>query len=231
MLKKITDKLRHLAAHVKNKGLGNFLAAKTYDTFIKFRLRNAGINFSQTQAQQAAATTVSVNKDAHENQASSYYDIRKGFSYLPFGISEINLLDIGSGSGRVLNYAMLRNVQSVFGIDLDEEAIQLAAQNCEAVKHKGSKTSYAVKSADATLFHIPEAVNTVYMFNPFGNETTQAVLQKMLCHVKATDRPLYLIYCMPAYKTVFETSVHCRKIYEEYNKAATISELCVFEIT
>lgn len=230
MLQKIKDKLRHLAAHAKNKGLANFVAAKVYDTFIKMRLRRAGINFSKTKAQEIAATAVSVNKDAHENQASSYYDIKKSFALLPFAISEINLLDIGCGSGRVLNYAMLCNVNAVTGIDLDEEALRLAAQNCEAVKKKGSTTLFTVTRADATLFDISQQVNTVYMFNPFGSQTMQAVLQKILVHVNATNRPLYLIYCMPAYKTVFEASTQCRKLYEEFNKAATISELCVFEI-
>jgi predicted RNA methylase len=230
MLQKITGKLQHLAAHVKNRGLANFIAAKSYDTFIKMLLRNAGINFSLTKAQQSAATAVSVNKDAHENQASSYYDIKKSIAFLPFDVSKVNLLDIGCGSGRVLNYAMLCNVNAVTGIDLDEEALQLAAQNCEAVKKKGSTTSFTVAKEDATLFDIPEPVNTVYMFNPFGLQTMQAVLQNILRHVKKTNRPLYLIYCMPAYKTVFESSNYCSKLYEEFNKAATISELCVFEI-
>jgi 2-polyprenyl-3-methyl-5-hydroxy-6-metoxy-1,4-benzoquinol methylase len=230
MLQKITDKLRHLAAHAKNKGLCNFIAAKAYDTFIKMRLRNAGINFSHTKGQQVAATAISVNKDAHENQASSYYDIKMSIAFLPFDVSKINLLDIGCGSGRVLNYAMLCNVNAVTGIDLDEEALQLAAQNCETVKKKGSTTSFTIAKADATLFDIPEPVNTVYMFNPFGLQTMQAVLQNIFRHVKVTNRPLYLIYCMPAYKAVFEASSNCRKIFEDFNKSGTISELCIYAI-
>lgn len=230
MLQKITDKLHHLAAHVKNKGLTNFIATKTYDTFVKIRLRKAGINFSHTKAQQVAATADSVNKDAHENQASSYYDIKKSFTFLPFGVGEINLLDIGCGSGRVLNYAMLCNVKAVTGIDLDEEALQLAAENCEAVKQNGSATAFTVEKADATLFNIPEQVNTIYMFNPFGSQTMHAVLQKLLDHAAVTNRPLFLIYCMPAFKSIFENNTNCRKMYEELNKPGIVSELCIFEI-
>lgn len=230
MLQKITDKLRHLAAHAKNKGIANFITVKIYDNYIKMRLKMAGVNFSQTVKQQAQATAVSINNDAHENQSSSYYDLKKSFTFLPFGSSQINLLDIGCGSGRVLNYCMLRNTKSVTGIDLDEEALQLAEQNCAALKNKGYTTAYAVQKADATVFLIPEAVNTVYMFNPFGSQTMQATLHNILSHVKTTKKPLFLIYCMPTYKNIFETNNHCRKIYEEYNKDNTQCELSIFEI-
>lgn len=225
------NKFRHLAAHAKNKGLTNFVTVKIYDNYIKMQLRRAGVNFSQTTAQEAKSTAVSLNNDAHENQSSSYYDLKKSFAFLPFGTSQINRLDIGCGSGRVLNYCILRNTKSVTGIDLDEEALQLAEQNCAALKNKGYVTPYSVRKADATVFPIPAAVNTVYMFNPFGSQTMQATLYNILSHVKATNRPLYLIYCMPTYKTIFEVNSNCRKIYEEYNRANTQCELCIFEIT
>lgn len=230
MLQKLINKFRHLAAHAKNKGLANFISAKIYDSSIKLRLRMAGVNFSKTKAQQAAATAVSLNNDAHENQSSSYYDLKKSFTFLPFGISEINLLDIGCGSGRVLNYCMLSNVKTVTGIDLDEEALQLAEQNCAVLKQKSSTTAYIVERADATLFAIPPQVNTIYMFNPFGSQTMQAALQNILNHVAASNRPLYLIYCMPSFKNIFEANTHCRKVYEEYNKDKSRCELCIFEI-
>ncbi len=230
VLQKIVSKYHHLAAHIQNKGLGNFISAKIYDNTIKLRLYLAGVNFSKTAAQQQQATATSLNNDAHENQPSSFYDLKKGFSVLPLSKNEIELLDIGCGSGRVMNYCMLQRMKKVIGIDLDEEAISFASNNCTILKQKGSTTNFSIEKADATAFSIPHEINTVYMFNPFGGQTMQAVAANIISHAQKNNKAVYLIYCMPSFKDVFEANASCRKIYEEFNKNKTHAELAVYAI-
>lgn len=224
-------KLKSLAAHISNSGLPVFISTKLYDYFIRLRLLLAGINFNKTKAQLAQATAESLNNDAHENQASSFYILKKGLEVLPLPLKEIALLDIGCGSGRVMNYCMLRKVKSVAGIDLDTDALHIAEANCKLLFDKGYKTTCSVASADATTYIIPVSVNVIYLFNPFGRQTMQSVAENMVRHVAKTGTPLFVIYTMPAFKDIFENSNACTKIHERFNKDKSRSELVVFKVS
>jgi 16S rRNA G966 N2-methylase RsmD len=227
---KLLQKIKNLSEHIRNTGFREFISTKLYDYFIRVKLMAAGVNFSKTTAQLTQATAISANNDAHENQASSFYILKKGLAALPLATSEISLLDIGCGSGRVMNYCMLRKVKAVAGIDLDDDALQIAAANCKLLFNKGFQSTYAVEKADATVYSIPASVNTVYMFNPFGRQTMQATVVNITGHSKKTNAPVYVIYCMPAFKDIFENDPACTKIYEEFNKDKSRAELTVFKI-
>jgi predicted RNA methylase len=227
----LLNKLSSLLAHIRNTGLQEFVSTKLYDYFIRFKLAQAGVNFSKTKAQLAQATAPSINNDAHENQASSFFTLKKGLAALPLQPAEISLLDIGCGSGRVINYCMLRAVNAVAGIDLDDEALTIAAANCGLLFDKGYKTPYTVTKADATVYAVPETVNVFYLFNPFGRQTMQAAMENMVAHAKKIKMPVYVIYCMPSFKDVFENCSGCTKLYEAFNKDKSRAELTVFKIT
>ena len=224
------QKIKNLSAHIRNTGLLEFINTKLYDYFIRVKLMTAGVNFRKTNAQLAQRTAASANNDAHENQASSFYSLKKGLVVLPLAAKEISLLDIGCGSGRVMNYYMLQKVKAVAGIDLDDDALQIAAANCKLLFEKGYATQYAVEKADATVYPIPRSVNTVYLFNPFGRQTMQATVENIIGHAKKINSPVFVIYCMPAFKDIFESNTACTKIFEEFNKDKTRAELTVFKI-
>lgn len=228
---KLLQKIKNLSEHIRNTGFREFASTKLYDYFIRMQLIRAGVNFRKTTAQLAQSTAVSANNDAHENQASSFFILKKGIAALPLAIPEISLLDIGCGSGRVMNYCMLRKVKAVAGIDLDDDALQIAAANCKLLFDKGYKTPYAVENADATVYSIPASVNTVYLFNPFGRQTMQATAANIIGHAKKINTAVFVIYCMPAFKDIFENNTACTKIYEEFNKDKTRAELTVFKIS
>lgn len=218
-------------AHIHNTGFTVFVSTKLYDYFIRLKLLKAGINFSKTKAQQAQATAASLNNDAHENHASSFYILKKGLEVLPLSLKEISLLDIGCGSGRVMNYCMLHKVKSVAGIDLDTDALQIADANCKLLFAKGYRTAYSVVGADATTYIIPAAINVIYLFNPFGRQTMQSVAENIVRHAAKTGTPLFVIYTMPAFKGIFEHNNACIKVHELFNKDKSRSELVVFKVS
>lgn len=228
---KLLQKIKNLSEHIRNTGFREFASTKLYDYFIRIQLMRAGVNFSKTTGQLSQSTAVSANNDAHENQASSFFTLKKGIAALPLATPEISLLDIGCGSGRVMNYCMLQKVKAVAGIDLDDDALQIAAANCKLLFDKGCKTPYEVEKADATVYSIPASVNTVYLFNPFGRQTMQATVENITGHAKKIKRTVFVIYCMPAFKDIFESNAVCTKIFEEFNKDKTRAELTVFKIS
>jgi precorrin-6B methylase 2 len=226
ILSRAKNKYAHLRHHVKNAGLKTFVVTKIYDHYIGLKLKAAGVSHYTS----SAPITASALKDAHENQPSYFYSLRLGFKAVPFSHSDINLLDIGCGNGKVLNYAMLQQFRSVTGIELEASALEKAITNCNKLKAKGYSTPFEIINADAVEYVIPEQINVIYMFNPFGAGTMQKVAINIVTHAKKAGRAIYLVYCMPSFQSVFEAIPEAEKIYEMCNKDGTQKELSVFKI-
>lgn len=172
----------------------------------------------------------SINNDAHLNWPSSYYELKQGLGALPISVNQINLLDYGCGNGNVLLYGMFKNMAGVTGIDLDKKALHTARKNCSVMAAKGFKTTFTVIEADAAGFQIPEEVNVIYLFNPFGEQTTNAVAANIFSHVKAFNKVLYVIYFLPSYRTVFDNNSLCTILYERTNRVGHNAEMTVYRV-
>jgi predicted RNA methylase len=217
-------------SHIQNVGIGTFIVSKLYDHYIRLRLKLKGVTYNVSAAQNEPAIVASTGKDAHENQPSSFYTLKEGLKCLPITYKEIVLLDIGCGNGMVLNFGMLLKFKQVNGIDLNKTALEKATLNCSKIYQSIKTTEYNVQYADAVEYNIPGAVNVIYLFNPFGSVTMEKVAVNIFDHANKTGKAVYVIYCMPSFKYIFEACAACKKIYERYNKNKTQVELTVFKI-
>lgn len=177
-----------------------------------------GVSFTEDPEVQSNTLNNAEFKDVHANQPSSFYMLKKAFSHINIKPENISLLDIGCGSGRVLSYAMLLNFKKVFGIDLDESGIEKAVSNCTQMQKNGYTTIFNIQNADATRYDIPEGINVIYMFNPFGEQTMKTVLENIIAYCKHLDKSVYLVYCNPVYINLFEEKKECEKLYECFFK-------------
>ncbi len=225
-LSRLLTKYNHLRHHIKNAGLKTFVQTKFYDHYIGFKLKAAGVS----QYNSSLPAVSSALKDAHENQPSYFYSLKLGLQHVPIPVNEISFLDIGCGNGKVLNYGMLHNFKSVTGIELETSALAIAFDNCTKLKNKGYATPFEITNADAVNYTIPEGVNVIYMFNPFGGQTMEKVALNIIAHINKMQRDIYLVYCMPSFEYVFENLQQCKKIYEIHNKSKTQKELSVYKI-
>lgn len=227
----LQHKFHNISIHVNNVGIATFTRTKVYDAFINYQLKKNGVNFKTTPIVGAAGNTVSSSfKDAHENQPSSFYAVKEGLKKVPIAHNKIILLDIGCGNGSILNYAMLLHFKKAIGIELDNKAINKALINCNRLKEKGFETEFEIINTDAVTYYIPEIVNVIYLFNPFGNQTMEKVVTNIINHAKKWQKEIYVIYNMPSYQQCFEWHPECKKIYERLNKNKTMAELSVFKI-
>ncbi|WP_462249091.1 hypothetical protein [Ferruginibacter sp.] len=226
----LQKKYFHLYSHIQNVGISTFVVSKLYDHYIRLRLKMKGVTYNASAAQNEPAIVASVGKDAHENQPSSFYTLKEGLKCLPLTYKEIVLLDIGCGNGMVLNFGMLLKFKQVNGIDLNKTALEKATLNCSKIYQAVNQTEYNVEYADAVEYNIPSAVNVIYLFNPFGSVTMEKVAENIFNHANKTRKTIYVIYCMPSFKYIFEACATCKKIYESYNKNKTQVELTVFKI-
>jgi SAM-dependent methyltransferase len=230
MLKKLQHKYRNISQHIKYKGVGVFFISKAYDYYQKFRFKKLGIYHPPRSGNLSFTSEKSLNKDSHENQPSSFYELREGFNKTKLNSSEISMIDIGCGEGRVMNFGMLLGFKRVFGIDLDEPALEKAAENCKKMQQQGFNTAFHVESADAALYNIPENINLFYLFNPFGEKTMEKFAGNLVNYSKKYRSELHVIYCVPDFRNVFYKYQECTKIFENQNKEKTDVYIAVFKI-
>jgi predicted RNA methylase len=140
------------------------------------------------------------------------------------------MLDIGCGAGRALAFGMQQNFEQVSGIDLDEPALEQAMINCRNLQQHGSNTQFSILRMDATTCPIPETVNVLYLYNPFGMKTMQAVVDNIMKHMDKRKEDLYIIYSNPTYRELFNAYPVCNKIFQSSYKDINRADLSIFRI-
>jgi predicted RNA methylase len=222
-----TQKIAGAFRQMRNEGFLRFIKSKVYDYGIRAQLKKMGVGFYTSMD---GHVEHSINNDAHENHPSSFYSIKEGLAVIPFEHGAISMTDIGCGNGPALQYGILLRFKKVCGIDLDKNAVAAAIENCNKLKQFGYTTSFAVEQGDATKYAIPDDVNIIYLFNPFGGTTMQAVAENIFAHATKQQRTIYVLYCMPAFQQYFEKVSQCKKLYTRYNTDNSHAQISVFEV-
>ncbi len=106
-------------------------------------------------------------------------------------------LDYGSGNGRVLLHAARFPFGRVIGLDLDEDALQVARANVSVAASRRRCKRIEVITGDATVWPVPDDVTYIYMFNPFRGEVFRAMLDRVVESLDRRPRPLTIIYAHP----------------------------------
>jgi SAM-dependent methyltransferase len=225
MLKKINN----IIYHINQEGLTKVIKTKTYDYAVRLKLLVMGFNFEKTSGEKIRKIHDSINNDAHENMPSSYYDIKQVLKHVPLPFSQISMLDIGCGSGRVVAFGMLCKLKKVHGVDLEEDAVKIADGNCKLLYTKGYNVPYKVTTADATVYDIPEGVNVLYIFNPFGATTMQCAIANIVRYGEKNSEPLYILYRLAAFRELFDNNNRFTKLYEQIHYSKRYWDLCVYQ--
>jgi SAM-dependent methyltransferase len=132
----------------------------------------------------------------HLYQPSSSVLFEKAMNMLPFRLSDKVFLDIGSGKGRALILAAEAGFRKVIGIEYANELNDIAHTNIERVRDRFPNTEFQLQEGDALKYDIPEEVDVIYLFNPFDEAATKALLEK-LKPVFGRQKPIFLIYVHP----------------------------------
>jgi SAM-dependent methyltransferase len=220
-LKKIKTKISRL-------GFYNFLLFTIQNQYQSYRFKIRGILYPEDTGSYVNANQQSVHQDSKINQSCSYFSMKKGFKALGKKYAELSLLDIGCGDGKVLNFAMLYNFKRVIGIDLDASAVKNAMLNCEIMNKNGFNTPYNVYYTDASEYTIPAGTNVIFLFNPFGKQTMQTVLNNIIRYCNVDKTELYIIYVVPVHRDLFDEHKQLLKTYE-FLKADKTAEILVYK--
>ncbi len=224
------EKYKRISSEIKGSGLRNFFLLKISEQFYILKFKKLGVVYSSYRGYLPTVNNKSLHKDSRYNDSTAFYIIKKGFEVTGIKYPHIRLLDIGCGYGKILNFGILKNFNQVIGIDLDDDAIKKAIDNCTQLHNKGFKTLFRVHHADACEFMIPARTNVIFLANPFGKKTMEVVLGNIIQYNKSNNIELFIIYAVPVHRDIFAKYEGCKKIYESFNASKINPEFIVFKI-
>jgi SAM-dependent methyltransferase len=103
-------------------------------------------------------------------------------------------VDVGCGLGRAVLMAARRSVRLAVGIEYDQDLCRKARQN--AFSLRGRRARVEILDIDATKADYTDAT-IIWMYNPFGEATMVAVLDRIEHSLAGSPRSLLIIYAFP----------------------------------
>lgn len=136
--------------------------------------------------------------ECHEYEATSYSALAKVFQRVgPVAGTQEVLLDAGCGLGRVLVFAAMLPYDQVIGFDLSPVLVEQAQRNIEQVRARATCPRIQAEVAGAGDYRVPDAVTTVFCFNPFRGATMDAFLDQVRASLQRRPRSLRLVFVNP----------------------------------
>ncbi len=123
---------------------------------------------------------------------------RNAFAHLPHHLRGRPLADIGCGRGRLLLVALDAGFSPVVGVEVDPSQAEAARR---AVHGRAR-----VDTADASTWALPDDVQVVALFNPFGSATMTDVLGQVRASLARRPRPLAIVYVNPVLVPMVEAA-------------------------
>jgi len=115
-------------------------------------------------------------------------------------------VDLGAGRGRALMLAAHLGFREVVGVELDPELAATARRNAAAWHARRPRHALIeVRTADAAQVAFPEGDLFVFLFNPFGAQTLDRVLDGLTRAVLESPRRLTVAYMNPVHADVLAT--------------------------
>lgn len=128
---------------------------------------------------------------------------------LPF-VPRHTFVDLGCGKGRALILAHNSGFRDLIGVEISHSLAKAAARNTRKLGIESQ-----IVQSDAAAYQFPDRPIVLFMYNPFGIPTMQAVIRNL-----ARNRhPVHVIYVNPRHQSLF---LGCQLLYADH----TLAVLC-----
>ena len=141
--------------------------------------------------------------DAEIYQGASYYLLEKIFSRLQELNTPRDIIDVGSGKGRVMVVASNFGFNKITGVDFAGDLCTEAENNCCIITERFPNTKWEVIHANAADFKFRNSDHVFFFFNPFKEPVMKAVIKNMLQSLKSNPRKIFVVYMNPQHKKLF----------------------------
>lgn len=133
----------------------------------------------------------------------NYHVLETILKRLPANALTGTFTDIGCGKGRALCVAAFHGFKKLQGIDIAKELLDDAEKNLASVKKRKPEILYELHWMDLTGFVLLPNTSCLFLFNPFDEELTRMLLQKIHYWKQNQTQPLYVIYATPLFAGLF----------------------------
>lgn len=136
-------------------------------------------------------------------QACNYYILEKGFAYLEDINENKNIIDFGSGKGRVLVVAAYHGFKNITGIEFANALCAHAEQNIKKTQPIFPTVKFNIICDDVVNYKIEKEQNVFFFFNPFDEVIMLEVVKNIRSSLKENSRKVYIMYVNPVHKEIF----------------------------
>jgi len=148
-----------------------------------------------------AAFKHSYSKENFHYQGASYLVLFRIFKVLKEIAPHSAFVDIGCGKGRVIFVAEHQGYNTLIGIELDKDLVDVAQQNLIDYPFKRTESEIKFTNINALDFNYENKHTIYFLFNPF-NET---VLTKVLSRIiEKSHSETIIVYMNPIYQNAFK---------------------------
>ncbi len=161
-----------------------------------------GINTSRLNSLKKLTLKGNID-EAEIYQGTNYFLLEHLFEKLQSLGANNNIIDFGSGKGRVLVVAAFYGFKKITGIEFGKELCIEARKTINNVQQKFPEKIFNVIYANAADYEIADDTNVFFFFNPFSEKVMLAVVKNILLSLKKSSRTVYVVYINPLHKEIF----------------------------
>lgn len=148
-------------------------------------------------------------------QGANYFLLEKAFDFLKEAGASGDLVDFGSGKGRIMVVAAHYGFQQITGIDFAPALCNAGRKNIGNIKLNFPNVNFNIICEDAVNYIVGNNDNVFFFFNPFDEKIMLLVVKNILKSFKENPREIYVIYINPMDKEIFLSAGFEEEFYIE----------------
>ncbi|WP_127506185.1 class I SAM-dependent methyltransferase [Actinoplanes solisilvae] len=193
-----------LAAAREGAHLAGELISRPAHRWYEQRLERTWTLDTRTDTGVPHATPLASFDDAVGYSPIPIHHFRRLLRRLPLDTpQDYTFVDLGCGKGRTLVLAARHGFRHVIGVELDTRLSDIARTNAAAAPT--ADTDVTVHNLDAATYDWPATPTVIFLFNPFGADTLNAVVTNVVKSLDAAPRQVVIAYFNPVHDEVLET--------------------------
>jgi SAM-dependent methyltransferase len=136
------------------------------------------------------------SEDGTPHIASDPDEFRNAVDALNADVSQFTFVDLGAGKGRALLLAARHGFRKIIGVEFSRELVEIAERNIRAA-FSPAAPAISIIEQDAATYELPDDPIVLFMYNPFGPRTMEAVARRTRASLEKNPRPLRVLYLNP----------------------------------
>ncbi len=114
-----------------------------------------------------------LQRHTRKYQATPYHVLKEIFERIAF--NDLTILDIGSGKGRILYFALEKGSKKAIGVELSQELNEAAYRNLDNF----SPTQYKLICDTVLNYDYADVPDVIFLFNPFDSEILKQMIDRL----------------------------------------------------